>query len=928
MTTTEGPAAAGVARVPRSRVDELFVRGDPLPPVRIGTGTVVSIEGDTCTVDMFDEEITGVVWLGANPPAVGSTVEVEARGDLLVITKAAIDTFEEGAEVEAVHIVSDVDPGSPAPSDVNIGGSMRDPNLWEFGADAHGWRRELTTAGAFRVWQEVGTVQSTNLIPNPSFETGLTGWSSPGGMYAPATLSNDPTRGMYGSHSMLVEWPAPVGFNGSGAVIGKVPMDPAKRYILSLHLFIPSGSPDVRATAAFSGEGPLVTDREQWVWTEFEFSPPADGLGDYVGVHTMEPHAGGMCWVDAVCLRESTEPLPPGTTYFDGSIPPQADATYVWTGTAHASTSQWYDGQTGAPGVGTLWSTETFDVTPGDTLDYAAIASKNAGSDATMQLVVCYGTDDTSEVDVTTDEVVVYGSPVAVSGPDIEAGQTIVVPDTLPVSGGVPAVARVGIRFNGPASSDMNIDGVYLTQTLGEWPLGSLWLNPAAGNALPTYGVTATGATSGGQLASATNPTRAVNAKKALVTAPIDAGGMVLAFSTGGVTSPNTNNVALELQHFADGASAGPMCRLNLAGMNATAQLPFTVVSVTAIAPGQTVEIVLMYNYTTAPGSTVNALRGHTMTVMFLPLGVSAGTAAQPAAQSYWDGDSWREGLLDPAVMDLTKDGTVVEPAKTPTTTALTVPTGPFEPGDTITLSSSVSPTAADGTVTFYRGTSATGPWTSIGAVTLDAANKAVKTWQATAGSWYFRARYGGSTTHAASEQVSGQRTVSNPVTTKTKTVGADWVMPYNGSGSQKGGGSYAGDTYTGYFDGQTGNQKSMIRFIPNLPGDADVTKVELICDDWDFWRTNQGGLVVGWHENKGGSAPNSWNNTHASQSEHSPGEGKFTVTITSWADTKVGRSDFGGITIGPGKSNGDLYNGNCLGKSNWHLRITYKTAT
>lgn len=588
----------------------------------------------------------------------------------------------------------------------------------------------------------------------------------------------------------------------------------------------------------------------------------------------------------------------------------------------------------------TLWSTTTFLVKPGQALDFDALVTYQADTPK-VQFAVCYGTDTVPPDPEAAGQVVLYPPELTVTpamtfdAPGTLTSHGALVPSTL-ASGALPTVARVGIKCSGTGTARMTLRGSTLSQRDAGWPIGSLWMNPAAGEALPTIGSTDLSTTgSGGTLAAATVFTTAPNAKKALVTAPPTTGGIVLAIATGTIVGTTTNNVTMEMQHQFIGGGAltpasavAPMSRIN-SSMVSPAQLPMTVVGWCVLPASATVEIDLMYRYASAPGATVMQLRGHSLVVVFIPQGIRAGDPGTPDPMSYWDGDSWREGTLKPALMDLTKPNDTPEPAKLASNTAITVPAGPFEPGDVIALSATVTPTpAVTGTVTFQRSTSSGGPWTTIATVALDAADKAVKNWTAVAGTWFFRALYNGDTVYATSNQVSGSRTVSNPVHTVERTFNAQWVMPYNGGGSQKGGGSFAGDVYCGFFDNQTGNQKSMIQFLPNLPGDADVTKVELICDDWDFWRVNHGGLVVGWHENKGGSAPNQWTNTHADQSDHSPGEGKFTVNITGWASTKVTRSDFGGITIGPGDNNSDLYNGNCIGKQKWSLRITYKTAT
>lgn len=56
----------------------------PLPPKRGGVGIVTSREGDTCSVLITGEIITGCIPLTSMPP-VGAIVEVESRGDIMVV---------------------------------------------------------------------------------------------------------------------------------------------------------------------------------------------------------------------------------------------------------------------------------------------------------------------------------------------------------------------------------------------------------------------------------------------------------------------------------------------------------------------------------------------------------------------------------------------------------------------------------------------------------------------------------------------------------------------------------------------------------------------------------------------------------------------------------------------------------------------------
>ena len=70
--------------MPRSRRDDHFHKAHELCPKRAGAGIVISRQGDTVTVVMSNEELSGVIPLTSMPP-VNAIVEVESRCELLVI---------------------------------------------------------------------------------------------------------------------------------------------------------------------------------------------------------------------------------------------------------------------------------------------------------------------------------------------------------------------------------------------------------------------------------------------------------------------------------------------------------------------------------------------------------------------------------------------------------------------------------------------------------------------------------------------------------------------------------------------------------------------------------------------------------------------------------------------------------------------------
>lgn len=82
------PFAGHPYRVPRSRIEESFDRGEPLPFQQVGAAEVtdVATDGETATVDFGfgDDPVGGVVVLGEGVEP-GDWVEIHQRDDLLVI---------------------------------------------------------------------------------------------------------------------------------------------------------------------------------------------------------------------------------------------------------------------------------------------------------------------------------------------------------------------------------------------------------------------------------------------------------------------------------------------------------------------------------------------------------------------------------------------------------------------------------------------------------------------------------------------------------------------------------------------------------------------------------------------------------------------------------------------------------------------------
>lgn len=108
------PHSLPLPRVPRSRRDDFYEKAHPMCPKLPGVGVVLSIEDDTATVLINEEEISGAIPLG-NMPAVDEIVEVESRCDLLVILPAAEDVGGGGVP-PLVVVHHGTDPTVPRPA--------------------------------------------------------------------------------------------------------------------------------------------------------------------------------------------------------------------------------------------------------------------------------------------------------------------------------------------------------------------------------------------------------------------------------------------------------------------------------------------------------------------------------------------------------------------------------------------------------------------------------------------------------------------------------------------------------------------------------------------------------------------------------------------------------------------------------------------
>lgn len=193
-----------------------------------------------------------------------------------------------------------------------------------------------------------GATPITNLVTNPSFETDTTGWT---GNTGSPTLTASPDRAYVGVNSLKA-----VSTTASAdiAVAVVVTLTPGVTYTLSYYVYSADARTsyfDVAATNLnLSNVGSKSVPANTWTRVSATFTTTSN----MTGAATFYLHNGGgpavtgsIVYIDAVLL-EKTDVLSP--VFYEG----QGDFTYVWSGTANASTS--YQQAPGISGVGEVAS--------------------------------------------------------------------------------------------------------------------------------------------------------------------------------------------------------------------------------------------------------------------------------------------------------------------------------------------------------------------------------------------------------------------------------------------------------------------------------------------------------------------------------------------------------------------------------------------
>lgn len=195
------------------------------------------------------------------------------------------------------------------------------------------------------------TAVRTNLVTNPSFETGTATYSL--ATAEPAAISNPTTGGYFGSRTGRVTTTGEFPLNTYFGLKFQSNLVGGKTYVVSYHGKVgPGVHPTMIIQIIDTNTGNFVSSTktteyiEAWEGSRFgaRFTVPGTTtrtmefrLLTYVysnGINSVTP-IGSYIDFDGVSLEEAFA-VP---SYFDGNTPDESGIDYAWTGTAHASTS-------------------------------------------------------------------------------------------------------------------------------------------------------------------------------------------------------------------------------------------------------------------------------------------------------------------------------------------------------------------------------------------------------------------------------------------------------------------------------------------------------------------------------------------------------------------------------------------------------------
>lgn len=199
--------------------------------------------------------------------------------------------------------------------------------------------------GASRVYDEARTItlqmdaKKLNYVPNPSFETGSTGWTVTGATFSQST--DVPSDGYSGSHSGK--------FVAAGSwtisINEQLTVEPGNYFTLSMYTKSPTMTSMIMSMDIYDSTDTLITTYTDshmigtdWMRGSITGLVNSDWDASYAKVHFTG--TAGTLYMDMVQAEDSYRP----TDYIDGSMPEQFGVE--WAGTAHASRSLLYPSKT------------------------------------------------------------------------------------------------------------------------------------------------------------------------------------------------------------------------------------------------------------------------------------------------------------------------------------------------------------------------------------------------------------------------------------------------------------------------------------------------------------------------------------------------------------------------------------------------------
>ena len=428
--------------------------------------------------------------------------------------------------------------------------------------------------------------------------------------------------------------------------------------------------------------------------------------------------------------------------------------------------------------AGGVRGTVVFDVAPGDVIDVDAIVSSIEGDPALVRVNVRYGAINTADLMSdpatapanTSTPITIGATPsestdllVDAEGVEVSGSFTVPATTTIGATTIIPAHAVVGLRFAPQAGTVvanplLTVDTLVVTRNTGEFPLGSLWVDPGG----EMGGSATSGPVGVGQITPQSMPWNGgawsglPGSRRVKIQAPPGQGGLLLLFASSNFTG--TGDVIFRLActspDWIVGSGNGVRSTSYTRVQGITTGSTLVLYGAIALDPGEVVYAWIEYLYNSNPGATLASARGSALLPVFLPGGVMLGGTAD-APFSMWDGDGWWPGELDGASGDLDSLATDSLASLTATATAVAFLPSAVKKGQSVTVTATITGGGSiGGTATFYQGDGG-GAWYPIGTSPV-VGGVASRVWVASVlGARYFRVAYSGSAVYAASVGVS-----------------------------------------------------------------------------------------------------------------------------------------------------------------------------